>query len=777
MDGNWPKAPENKRVYLGVAFLFMIVWLAARAYAVWPLIHSDPEHPRLSGADSYYHLRHAEAVMQNYPLLTRFDNMSYFPTTERGLNQGLYDILVATLSKMTLETVSPQQVLTWLAATLTGLSALIWAYFLGRKESAWCGLIFLVLIFFYPGPITQIANVGNGDHHGWELFLQTLLMFSLTWALRSGTPVRYSLVPSGLLLLIFLSWPGSPLHLFFAGLCLFAWAFVSHQPSERSALIKKGVIMGAMWLFVPLLIKQTAPDLIIWYQALKAFTAAGAALTVGYPLLILFAQKFPAKSRIFVAPLILVGSVFLLKLSPDLWAGFAEFITPRSSKISEQAVVTPASLFAWYGLTWLGLLIAPFLMWRRGRLQEYCVPLVYGIGISLFWMYSRDFNYYAPYPIAASAAYCLRRLPWRTWTPAVVVLVSSVSLLPIPHQARPWLTPKITRELFVNSNGVEQAGRFLAEVKEQSEDKNYGLLAPWDLGNVLAYTSKTGVAYSQTHSAELSGIFYADSPELAHQEMEKRGLRFVLVPTRNIEQKLGTDYTLIGRNPAELMKEAAKIEWNGNLIAVPAWNERFGHLFIVRLFDKMASNMGQFRLVYESPQKMVRAVKLSDDLKGFTFMSMAVTDEEATSLKQLFRLKNRVHPTSRGLLVNPRLSPDVRVFERVPGAVLTGKTNFQHGQVGAYLSVSSPYAESPYIIAWSLLSDNFGYFDLRLPYPTDGPLYDVEGSIVVNGPYRVECNGKVYEVKLTEEQIQSGERIPLESFPVFTPNTPPAPEK
>ena len=357
------------------------------------------------------------------------------------------------------------------------------------------------------------------------------------------------------------------------------------------------------------------------------------------------------------------------------------------------------------------------------------------------------------------------------------MLVASVSLLPIPHQARPWLTPKITRELFVNSNGVEQAGRFLAEVKEQSEDKNYGLLAPWDLGNVLAYTSKTGVAYSQTHSAELSGIFYADSPELAHQEMEKRGLRFVLVPTRNIEQKLGTDYTLIGRNPAELMKEAAKIEWNGNLIAVPAWNERFGHLFIVRLFDKMASNMGQFRLVYESPQKMVRAVKLSDDLKGFTFMSMAVTDEEATSLKQLFRLKNRVHPTSRGLLVNPRLSPDVRVFERVPGAVLTGKTNFQHGQVGAYLSVSSPYAESPYIIAWSLLSDNFGYFDLRLPYPTDGPLYDVEGSIVVNGPYRVECNGKVYEVKLTEEQIQSGERIPLESFPVFTPNTPPAPEK
>ena len=59
-------------------------------------------NPRLSGADSYYHLRHAEAVMQNYPFIERYDKMSYFPTTERGLNQGFYDVLVATLSKLTL---------------------------------------------------------------------------------------------------------------------------------------------------------------------------------------------------------------------------------------------------------------------------------------------------------------------------------------------------------------------------------------------------------------------------------------------------------------------------------------------------------------------------------------------------------------------------------------------------------------------------------------------------------------------------------------------------
>ena len=752
----------------------MTIWLVARAYTIWPMIFSDPDHPRLSGADSYYHLRHAEAVLHDYPKLMRFDNMSYFPTVERGLNQGFYDILVATLSKMTFEAVSPQQILTWLAALLTGFSALVWAYFLSRKESPWCGLVFLLLILSFPGPIAQVANIGNGDHHGWELFLQTFLLFSLTWALRDDAPVRYSLVPAFLLLLIFLSWPGSPLHIFFTGLCLFVWAFVNHESSARGRLVLKGVLMGSLWLTVPLLVNRLAPDYIIWYQALKAFVAGGLGLTLGYPILVFLAQKLPVKSRFFLAPLILVGSVFLLKLSPDLWAGFEEFISPRSSKISEQAVVTPYRLFGWYGLTWLGLLAAPIVMAKDGKLKEYCVPLIYGIGIAFFWVYTRDFNYYAAYPIAASAAYCLCRLPWRTWTPALLVLVASISILPIPNQSRPWLTPEIARELLINSNGLDQAGRFLAEVKSLSKNKNYGLLAPWDLGNVLAYTSKTGVSYSQTESNKLSEIFYTDSPELAYSQMEKRNLRFFLIPTRNIEQKLGTDFTLTGRNPGELMQPGPEVTWNNTVVSLPSYNERFDQLFIVRLFDGMARNMGQFRLVYESSQRMVRAIQLSEKLDSFSFMSMTVTEEEAQALKQIFRVKNKVHPTSRGLLVNPRLSPEVRIFERVKGAVLTGKTNRPHGQVGAYLSISSPYAESPYIVSWSVLADNFGYFELRLPYPNYGRLYNAEGSIVVNGSYRVECNGKVYEVELKESQIRKGERIPLESFPAAEPDAPPS---
>jgi asparagine N-glycosylation enzyme membrane subunit Stt3 len=767
MSRKWPEIPSNRRVFLAVGILFAILWLAERAFGVYPLLLTNPERPRLSGADSYYHLRHAEAVLNDYPVLLRMDDMSSFPWRERGLNQGFYDILVATISKVSFGLISPRQILTWLAAGLTGFTALLLAYWLARKESPWCAMIFLLMMLAYPGPLTQVANVGNGDHHGWEIFLQTFLMLSLTWTLRSKVPVKYIIAPAFILNLFFLSWAGAPLHLFFTGICFFVWAFVDHPPETRARLIWKGVVMGLLLAGFPTFIDMVINPLMIWDEARKAFVVGGIALAAGYPLLVWAAQKLPGKVRPFIAPIALVSSLALLKLSPDLWNAFLHFISPRSAGIAEHARVTPTSLFQWYGLTPLALLVGPILIARDKKLREYCLPIVYGVGLAFFWIYTRDFNYYAPYAIAATTAYCLYRLPWRTWTPAMIVLIASTSVLPLPNQVRPWITRELANELVINNEATDQAAHFLAQIKDKTKKRRYGLLAPWDLGNILAYTSKTGVLASQTHSPYLASLFYNESMKELYGQMKYHKLRFFLIPTRNMEEKLGTDYVLTGEQPSVLMEKGPDVDWEGQTIHLPKYNKKFRRLAIVRLFDGMAKDMGRFRMVYESPQRVVRTIKLSENLKSFAFVSIDVTQEEAEALKPILRSKNKVHPTSRGLLINPRVSPDIRIFERVRGAVLTGQTDIPHGPVGAYLSISSPYAEGPYIITWRLLADNFGYFDFRLPYPTDRPLYEIEGSIRVNGEYRVECNGKVYKVSLTEKQIQSGAKIPLDSFPVI----------
>ncbi|MCA9778959.1 MAG: hypothetical protein KC800_19660, partial [Candidatus Eremiobacteraeota bacterium] len=610
MSAKWPELPTGKGVYLGVGFFFLVLWLSARAYAVYPILYSDPEHPRLSGADSYFHLRHSEEVLNNYPILSRIDRMASYPRGEYGMNQGGYDILVATLSKLSLGLLSPRQLLTWLAPFLTGISALLLAAALAKRESPWCGLLFLLLTLSFPGPLSQVAALGNGDHHGWEVFLQTLLLLSLTWSLSDEVPVRYIGAPVLVLLGFFFSWAGSPLHLFFTGACFFAWALVDHDREARVGLARKGAIAGLLLAIVPVAVSRVAPGLIVWSKALQVYLLGGAALVVGFPLLIWAAQKLPLKKRLLAAPLLLSAVVLGISFSPDLWGELTVFFSRRVSSISEHVAVSPTLLFSWYGLTPLFLLLAPALAWREGRLKAYVVPLVYGLGITVFWIITLDFNYYAPLIIAGTGAYCLSRLPWRTWTPFVLLLVAAISLLPLPNQAHPWVSPATAREMVVNSNGIAQASRFLAEVKKNGSE-DYGLFAPWDLGNILAYTTKTGVAFSQTHSTYQAQLFYTKRPHRVYKWMKRNKLRFIVIPARNLEEKLPTDFSLTDKNLAELMKAGPDITWEGQTFNLPVYNENLQSLFIVQLFDGLARDLGQFRLVFESPQRVVRAQRLT----------------------------------------------------------------------------------------------------------------------------------------------------------------------
>ena len=127
--------------------------------------------------------------------------------------------------------------------------------------------------------------------------------------------------------------------------------------------------------------------------------------------------------------------------------------------------------------------------------------------------------------------------------------------------------------------------------------------------------------------------------------------------------------------------------------------------------------------------------------------------------------------------MNPHLSPEVKIFERVPGALVVGKTSRPQAPVVAFISLSSPVSDKPYILSWRGLSDSLGNFELRLPYATKRAVYDIEGSVTANSSYRIECDGRNYEVDVTEEQIQAETRIPLEQFPEIAPAAPSAPSR
>jgi len=310
---------------------------------------------------------------------------------------------------------------------------------------------------------------------------------------------------------------------------------------------------------------------------------------------------------------------------------------------------------------------------------------------------------------------------------------------------------------------MEQATNWLAQFKRSyGREQTYGIMAPWDLGSMIAYLTKTPVGWSQTESPQLAHYLFATDPYRIYSRFGriKRKHRFILIDSENLEGKLASEFALTGENPTDLFKQGPRVEWAGKVYQLPATNALFEKLVLVQLFNNLARNIGYYRLVYESPQKVVRAIRIHDNLRDFGFVALPITELEAENLAPIFDYRDVVHQTSRGLLVNPYLSPDIRIFETVTGAFLVGETK-PNTEVQATLTIASPFDQKPKELTWSTLSDPQGGFELRLPYPTNRTLYDIPGTIRVQGSYHVEIGETTWEVEITEQQVQTGAPVPL----------------
>jgi asparagine N-glycosylation enzyme membrane subunit Stt3 len=739
---------------------FLVLWITFRSFTSLPSLFPEEGDFRLGGADSYFHLRHSEYALEHYPEVDRYDELAYYPGVERGLNQGFYDLTVATVSKLSFGFFTPKMVLLCVSPVLTGLGLLLLAGVLWKRVSPWCGTLFGGFILTYPGPLIQVAALGNGDHHGFEVFLTICLAISLSKALETDSQWYGILVPSLVLFYFFLSWAGAPLHLAIVGLCFYASTFYDRTPEEKRNLAIKGVVFGALTSLLPFLAMRVSQNLILWKQSYDVFLAGGIGL-LGFPILAYFAPKIPKKARLLIALGIVCAIPLAAQLTKPTAIAFEQFFRVRSFSISEHGPISAYVLFSWYGLNIAAILSTPIILLRGKNSREGIIMMVYGLALFLFWIRTRDFNYYAPPVVAAFAAYSLCQLPWKKWNPILLISLVALPLLPFRVPVYPWLLPLKAREAVIHTNGLHQAAAWLAEYKRtEGKDETYGIMAPWDLGSILAYETKTPVGWSQTHSKFLAQLFNTYDPDEVYHRLgrQKRPFKFVLVPSRNVEEKFGTEYMVSGRDPSTLFDPGPKIEWAGHEFQLPVMNENYGKTFIARLFNTLGASQGHFRLVFESPQQMVRAVKLHDDLKNFEFASLEVSAKEAEALEPILRRRNVVQETSRGLLVNPRLSPDVRVFEFVPGALLVGRTE-KHARVGAYLSVVAPYDRTPKLITWKTYANANGWFRLRVPYATTGPVHQVPGSVEVITPYIFDIGGVKREVHVTEEQIQSRGKV------------------
>jgi asparagine N-glycosylation enzyme membrane subunit Stt3 len=755
--------PE-KRLDALIVTTYAVLALLLSCAPMWSYIYPAGREMRLAGPDSYFHLRHTEAVLAHYPVVERFDLYNNFPEGERGLNQGLFDLTMATVCKGT--GLSASTVLAWqspLLIVLVGIGCYFWIREVARPRT---GAIFLLLYMLYPATLKGLASLGQGDHHALEVTLAALTAWALERLLRPVTHWKWSPLAALPLLYLYFSWAGTPLHLLLVGLVFYLRAWRPAAPELDPYLLYKGSLYGLTLLAGAALAHTLVPWAVIWETSERVMFLGAGLLTLGYPVLVLVARR-PWKQPL-VAALGMVGAALLiLWLFPFSRGLLLELFAERSDQISEQAPVTLAYMGFWFGALWLVALAAPVkAVWEK-RFWVLLVPLVYGGGLVLMWVKTRDFNYYAPPVMAAAGAFVLDAL-----APGILLwgMLAALVLPPLvatKEVQNPWQNVPIIEDTMLYTDGIEDASAWLRATRgamKPDDPDAYGLVTPWDMGSILAQSTGLSVVWSLTSSPQLAALFYTTDADEAYAIMSssrRRPMKYILLPARNLSQKFFGELKSTHLTIGDFYKEGGRVDYGNHWMNLVEPVPRYFATFIVRLYWGVGQTMGHFRLVWESPQKAIHCQTIFPERAQYQLYSFVVTPETETIFAPLLQNPDTPLKTSRGILVKSRTAPEVRIFEAVPGALLTGR-----GKPGAQVSVSidlkSPTTGESLRVDYGTLVDPQGRFELRVPYPTDRPMSPAPGTIEVAGPYLMVMDGRSGPVQVSEDDIQQGRSVEVE---------------
>lgn len=742
--------------------LFTAATLACLAVPSYSWVFPEGKEPRLLGPDAYYHLRHVKAVLAHYPRVERPDFMVNFPSGEPGLNQGFFDVGVATLVKMSGGVLTPHLALAWvspLCQLIAAAAGFVW--FLSRGHQL-CGYLFLLFCVLYSGPVKANAALGNGDHHAFEIMMVMLTALALDAYLHPTTSWKWGPLAVCPLFFFYLSWPGTPLHVLLVGVVFYARAWQPPAEGEKN-LSLKGVAYGVtLWVMV----EATAylwPWTIIWSPARYLVGFAAAVLAAGFPVLLWIARK-PWKRKALVALGLVLGALLVAYLSPVGHQALERMFEERTRQISEHTPASAPLLFGWYGFLWLVALAAPWRVWQRRAGWEAIVPMVFGGGLIFFWLKTFDFAYYTPLALAAAAAYVLGTVEWKRPIIGLVALLVVLPLLP-KMMDHPWGDRWKLRDTVLYSEGLESASRWLKSVQGPPlppDQREYGLICPWDLGNILSETADTPVSNAETASDRLAKLLFSDKPDEMYAKLEKREkpFRYILLPARNLAEKFIGEMGAADLKLEEMFKKGPQVAWDGKDVTLLAPSARNRRSLISRLYWDLGEQLGHFRLVYESPEQAVHVQRIRGDRLIEFYAWPAREKELSTTLKPLLDAPEVVRETSRGALVGGRQAPEVRIFEIVPGALLEGDTR-PGALVLAALSLEAPTTKRRWSSTWSTEADAGGHFSLRVPYSTEAPLNADPDTVRVLGAYKVTVNGLQRWVPISEDAVQKEQSITL----------------
>jgi oligosaccharyl transferase (archaeosortase A-associated) len=680
------------------------------------------------GYDSFYHMRRIFYTAENFPTTLWFDSYLNHPWGLELLWPPLFDQVVAGAALLFGGSARAVEMAGALAPPVLGSGSILVLYLLAKKLfGARVALLSALLLAIDPEHIAR-THFGCTDHD----VLESLLIFGaillLTYALTDRDRRLWFGAAAGILIAaVAYTWLGAPIYM--GAILIYA--------TIQAALDLRGGTSSTETV-VPLMAAFGATFFLLlpfWDEAwlIPSFfgsLGALAALTFLYFLSRLFVAK-KVTWLAFLPAVVISGYVAVIlsyatgttrEIHSLFWQGLRYFF---GGSIAGGTIVEAAPIYevldfvSLAGLSFafslLGLGVMMLRTWRARLPKDQVLFLVWAIFTLVLTIFQARFLYL--FSVAGSIQVALLFF----WTAdrigaskranplagkALTLLILAILILPNVSGLAEVVEyePEVAGDWLETLDWLEENTPATKGFDRPVQAGEYGVLSWWDYGNWILYRSRRPVVANnfQAGATDAAAFFLSEYEEEALAITKARDARYIVTDEKMVYRKLPAMARWTDEDP----KSYIAISSGPDLVTFEH-SKRFLGTVLAGLHLLDCTNLGHFRLVYES--------------------------KTSTGLK---------YPTS-----------EVKVFERVEGAKITGSTPYDK-PIGVILDMTSNQGRK-FQYFNSAMPVN-GRYEVNVPYSTDGGLETHSIGPYLVGPVEDFVGGESRDVDVSEEDVLFG---------------------
>lgn len=757
--------------------LLLFILLLALTVRLWvfPVVFSNG-NITLLGADTYYHARRILATVPQFPNALAFDSYLDFPYGENIGWPPLYDQFIALVAliigfgKPSFYTI---EATTAIVPLVFGVFTVLLVFLISEKLFDWrVGLMSAGIFAITPAHV-YVSFLGYADHHVAETLLSTAAYLFFIIALKSlqknnisfgnlrASILKNSLFPAltgvALALSIF-TWDGAPIFVGLIGMYI-PIQFVIDRKFERSSDYL--VITGGAAFLVSLLI--ITPVALSGGRGFEIYSYLPTLFHVGFLTVFFFLcvllgamQKMQFKKwwhYLLLLMLIFAAAVSSLEFfSPQFYQSTANGIRYLFgggilATIQEAVPLfnTPAGGFTldnvWraYTLSFFVALFAFVYFIVKTIREKYSFEAVFLIIwtsiVLVLTILQQRFIYLLAVNVAIFSAYFViaaakpfaserekettkkkrkvQRKSNSTFSKELIVVLLLLVLISAPDIA--VIKSMATEDIAAPDADLQESFEWLRENSPPTSyyytpDKpaEYGVMSWWDYGNWILYISQRPVVANnfQTGIDDAAHFLTEPDEEAANEILSKRKVRFIITDAKMLKLKFQSIAMFAGKNP-DYYYGTQEPSDSGPIRSINNENRNFFATMLSKLHVFDGDGLSHYRLIYESKTTAIR---------------------------------------------NPDIQY-VKIFEYVPGATISGKTD---GDVKITANIMTNQGRT-FVYTQRAIAKN-GRYEIKVPYSTREYKYGTKSL----GDYTIQNANVSKVVPITELDVQEGRELEVD---------------